>query len=92
MLFTVYILYSESHNKIYIDFTSNLIDRFKSHNSLGKKEWTIKFRPWIVVYCEYFVTKHEAMKREKVLKTAKLRLWIRKKIEKEYKSAGFISA
>jgi putative endonuclease len=91
MIYTVYILYSQSYDKFYVGYTSNLIERFKSHNSLGTKGWTIKFRPWGVIYCEYFRTKHEAMKREKVLKTAKLRLWIRKKIENEYKSTGFIS-
>jgi len=92
MLYTVYILYSELHNKIYIGFTSNLIERFKSHNSLGAKGWTIKFRPWRVVYCEYFATKQEARQREKILKTSKSRSWIRKKIETEYNCTGFISA
>jgi putative endonuclease len=52
----------------------------------------MKFRPWAVIYCEYFSTKQQAMKREKILKTAKLRCWIHSKIEKEYKSTGFISA
>jgi putative endonuclease len=30
--FVVYILYSERFNKNYTGFTSNLIERFKSHN------------------------------------------------------------
>jgi putative endonuclease len=68
MLYTVYILYSEGCDKIYIGYTSNLIERFKSDNSLGKKGWTIKFRPWTVVYCEYFTSKPQAMRREKQLK------------------------
>jgi putative endonuclease len=92
MLYTVYVLYSDVHNKIYVGFSSNLLERFKSHNQLGTKGWTIKFRPWKVIYCEYFETKEEAIKREKVLKTAKLRSWIHSKIENEYKSTGFISA
>ncbi|WP_084163758.1 GIY-YIG nuclease family protein [Olivibacter sitiensis] len=29
--FTVYALYSEKHDKIYIGFTSNLAERLKSH-------------------------------------------------------------
>jgi putative endonuclease len=92
MIYTVYILYSEPHNKIYVGFTSNLIERFKSHNFLATKGWTLKFRPWIVVYCEYFSTKQEAMKREKILKKANFRSWIHHKIETEYSSTGFISA
>ena len=92
MLYTVYILYSEFHKKIYVGFTSNLIERVKSHNLLGTKGWTVKFRPWIVIYCEYFSTKQEAMKREKILKTAKFRSWIHYKIENEFKRTGFIFA
>ena len=92
MLYTVYILYSKNHDKIYIGYTSNLLQRFKSHNFFGTKGWTLKFRPWTVIYCEYFSTKQEAMKREKILKTAKLRSWIHNKIENDYKSTGFISA
>ncbi|MGL2988410.1 GIY-YIG nuclease family protein [Flavobacterium sp. RSSA_27] len=41
--FVVYILYSKKFNKNYIGFTSNLIERFKSHNVLGTKGYTIKF-------------------------------------------------
>jgi len=54
MLYTVYILFSEKHRKIYIGYTSNLINRFHSHNELSKKDWTRNFRPWMVIYCEYF--------------------------------------
>jgi putative endonuclease len=69
-MFIVYVLYSEQHNKIYVGFTSNLEQRFISHNELGKKGWTIKFRPWIIVHQESFDSKSDAMKREKELKTA----------------------
>ena len=40
--FVTYVLYSKKFNKIYIGFTANLITRFKSHNSLGKKGFTLK--------------------------------------------------
>ena len=30
--FVVYILFSEDYGKTYVGFTSNLIERFKSHN------------------------------------------------------------
>ena len=32
-MFTVYVLYSKSFDKIYIGFTSNIAERFKSHKS-----------------------------------------------------------
>ena len=77
-LYTVHILYSKSYNKIYIGFTSNLIERFHSHNSKAKKGWTIKFRPWEVVYCEYYSEKSIALKREKYWKGSSGRRKIRK--------------
>jgi putative endonuclease len=75
-MYTVYVLYSEQHNKIYIGFTSNLEQRLISHNELATKGWTIKFRPWVVVHKEIFEQKADAMKREKQLKTSKGREWI----------------
>jgi putative endonuclease len=69
-MFTVYVLYSKDYNKIYIGFTSDLEQRLLSHNELGKKGWTIKFRPWQLIYTEEFQIKSDAMKREKELKTA----------------------
>lgn len=75
-MYFVYVLFSPNYNKIYIGYTSNLEQRFLSHNELGKKGWTIKFRPWTIVHSEKFETKSEAMKREKQLKTAKGREFI----------------
>ncbi len=69
-MFTVYVLYSKSYDKIYIGFTSNLEQRLLSHNELAKKGWTIKFRPWQLIHTEVFQLKSDAMKREKELKTA----------------------
>jgi len=69
-MFTVYILYSQKHKKIYIGFTSDLPNRFLSHNELATKGHTIKYRPWVIAYTEEFETKTEAIKRESKLKTA----------------------
>ena len=77
MDFKVYVLYSPSYHKIYIGFTSDLDARLLAHNQLATKGWTIKFRPWIVIYTETFFSKKEAMAREKQLKSAKGRLFIK---------------
>ena len=77
MEFVVYILYSEKFDKTYIGFTSSLIERFKSHNELETKGFTIKFRPWKVVYLEVYISKTEAMNREKWLKTGNGRIFIK---------------
>jgi putative endonuclease len=92
MLYTVYILYSDLHKIIYVGYTSNLIERMKSHNYLSEKDWTRSYRPWKVIYSEYFSSKSEALKREKTLKNGKGREWIWNKIKNEYFKHGFISA
>ena len=74
--FVVYILYSHQHHKTYVGFTSNLIARFHSHNSLGTKGYTLKYRPWVVVHVEFFSSKSLALSREKFLKTGKGRQFI----------------
>ena len=76
-MFKVYVLYSEKYNKIYVGMTANLEERFKSHNELGKKAWTLKFRPWEILYTEGFAEKTAALKREKQLKSGQGRNFIR---------------
>jgi putative endonuclease len=78
--FVVYILYSEKFNKNYTGFTSNLIERYKSHNFLETKGYTLKFRPWKVIHVEFFNSKSDAMKREKYLKSGIGREFIKKRI------------
>ena len=67
-MYTVYALYSEKFGKIYIGFTSSIDERFKSHNKLSKKGWTIKFRPWMIIYKEEHLLKKDALVREKTTK------------------------
>ena len=69
--YVVYILFSKQHMKTYVGFTSNLIERMKSHNVLGTKGDTIKYRPWIVIHIQFFTSKKEAMQMEKFYKTGK---------------------
>ena len=76
--FVVYALYSKDYNKIYIGYSSDFINRFQSHNHFGKKGFTSRFRPWKVVHVEFYNEKTTAMKREKSLKSAQGREFIRK--------------
>jgi len=86
-MYTVYVLYSKSADKLYIGFTSNLEQRLISHNFLAKKGYTVKYKPWKIIYTEEYKSKQEAMKREKGLKSSRGRAFIRENILK----AGFIS-
>jgi putative endonuclease len=83
-MYTVYVLYSVRFNKIYIGYTSDLESRFKSHNELGTKGWTIRFRPWEILLTENFESKSNAMKREKQLKSAAGRDFIWKLVRSRY--------
>ncbi|MFM2049022.1 MAG: hypothetical protein RI955_1570 [Bacteroidota bacterium] len=78
MDFSVYILFSATHQKNYVGFTSDLINRMKSHNQLGN-DWTKKFRPWQVVHLEFYNSKQDAMAREKYFKSGR-GLYIKKQI------------
>jgi putative endonuclease len=90
MEFIVYALFSKKSEKIYIGYTSDITQRLMSHNILAIKGWTIKFRPWIIIYSETFENKADAMRREKELKSSRGRAFIRNIIQKK-KSIGFIS-
>ena len=79
-MFTVYVLYSIKYDKIYIGYSSDVDTRFKYHNELAWKGWTVRFRPWIIIHKENFKTKPEAMKREKQLKSSAGRRYIWKEI------------
>ena len=76
-MYTVYVLYSEKYNRLYIGFTSDIQNRILSHNQLGKKGFTLKFRPWKLIHTEVFPSQKEAMARERQLKSGQGRKWIR---------------
>ena len=80
----VYVLYSASSGHLYIGETANLIARFRSHNELSKKGYTSKFRPWQVIWVEFYDSRLEALKREQALKSGQGRAWIRSEILLSY--------
>ena len=79
--FYTYALYSESHDKIYIGYSTDPGKRLNSHNSQINRGWTSKYKPWKLVYKEEFESKKNAMLGEKHLKTAKGRKFIRSLIK-----------
>jgi putative endonuclease len=90
MLHAVYILFSVRARKIYVGVSSNLIQRFYSHNTYGKG-WTSKYRPWVVIYTEPFDDKSAALIKERRLKSGQGRKWIWDKINTQFFLQGFIS-
>ena len=75
--FYTYAIYSESCDKIYVGYSADPDKRLANHNSPLNHGWTSKFKPWKLVHCEEFETKKDAMFREKQLKTAKGRKFVR---------------
>jgi putative endonuclease len=56
-----------------------------SHNEKGTKGWTVKYRPWKLVFTEEFETKGEAMEREKELKSSRGRAYVWEKVNEKFK-------
>jgi len=90
--YCVYVLYSLKDNNFYTGYTTNLHERLTSHIS-GDSQ-AIKFRrPFILLFCEYFLSKHDATRREKYFKTSvgkkMLKILLKdslKEIDKDYKN------
>jgi putative endonuclease len=79
MLFQVYLLFSESKNRYYIGYSSNLKARLIRHNQKSKG-FTGNTNDWKVVYTEQYNTKEEAQKRELQIKSWKSRIKIQELI------------
>ncbi|WP_394707627.1 GIY-YIG nuclease family protein [uncultured Draconibacterium sp.] len=83
MKFFVYILKSELDGTLYIEQTSNLVERIKRHNK-GLNRYTKTKIPWKIIYEEECSSRSESMKLEKRLKSWKKRVallnYIHKKI------------
>jgi putative endonuclease len=72
----VYILKSTNFPKTYVGSTVNFERRLTEHNS-GKSTFTKRYLPWVVVYKEEFDDLSLARKREKYLKSADGRKFIK---------------
>ncbi|PIS15270.1 endonuclease [Candidatus Shapirobacteria bacterium CG09_land_8_20_14_0_10_38_17] len=83
-MYYVYVIKSQSSGKIYIGQTSDLEKRLKRHNkiiNIKKTSYTYKNKgPWILVYKEIFSERKDATKREKQLKSAQGRKFIKEYI------------
>lgn len=80
-MFIVYVIENEA-GKRYIGQTSNVEKRLERHNKrlpYKKTNYTAKQgKNWKIVYAEEFITRNEALKREKELKSFQGREYIKK--------------
>ena len=91
MPFHVYILYSVRIKRPYVGFTSDLEARIISHN-LSSKGWTVRGRPWTLIYAEEFGSKAKAMNREKELKSGKGRVIVKGIVQEYLKLRGAVGS
>ena len=70
MPYSVYILQSLKDNKYYIGSTSDVEARLYFHNA-GLQRSTKNRIPFIIVYTETWLDKHQALHREKQIKNYK---------------------
>ncbi|MDD5032854.1 MAG: GIY-YIG nuclease family protein [Candidatus Pacebacteria bacterium] len=76
-MYKVYILKSLTAKKSYVGLTVDLDRRLKEHNS-GKHFYTRRYLPWEIVSFEERENLLEARKREKYLKSAAGRRYLKK--------------
>ncbi|HBK34799.1 TPA: excinuclease ABC subunit C [Candidatus Uhrbacteria bacterium] len=67
-MFYVYLIESETSNKWYIGYSSDLHARLKKHNQNGNTS-TSNRGPWKQIYYEVYLLKEDAMGRERFLKS-----------------------
>jgi len=75
----IYVLRSQSDGKFYTGYTKNILKRLEEHNS-GYVASTMKRRPFVLVYWEGCLSPKDATKREKYLKTAWGKRYIKNRI------------
>ncbi|MCI0473508.1 MAG: GIY-YIG nuclease family protein [Ignavibacteria bacterium] len=71
-MFCTYILESSKTGEFYIGQTNNIQSRIAQHNS-GLSKATKHGMPWKLIYVESFITRSEAIRRERYLKRLKSR-------------------
>ena len=69
-MYYVYVLWSKDDAKYYVGYTANLERRIDEHNT-GKVYSTSRYSDEKLLFYEAFVSKEDAMRRERYFKTTK---------------------
>ncbi len=76
----VYLLQSEKDKKFYVGYTEDLEMRLRLHNN-GKVKSTKNRRPFKLIYFEACINQKDALHREKYLKTAYGKRYIKNRLK-----------
>jgi len=75
-VFYVYVLRSESDSGFYIGYSNNLKARLRQHKS-GDSFATAHRGPWKLIYYEAYLNQHDALGRERYLKSGSGRRFLK---------------
>ena len=67
-MFSVYILFSEEHDKYYVGQTDDLERRLLQHNELSENSFTSRYRPWVLALAIAVPDRTVAIKMERFIK------------------------
>ncbi|MCX8019119.1 MAG: GIY-YIG nuclease family protein [Chitinophagaceae bacterium] len=73
----VYVIESLADTTWYVGMARDVNNRLKEHNK-GKNRFTKGHRPWKIIYTEAFPDWKSARQKEKYLKTAAGKKWLKK--------------
>jgi len=76
----VYVLHSQKDDKLYTGYTKNLKLRLEKHEK-GLVESTKNRRPLKLIYYEACLTQEDATRREKVLKSYRGKMFLRRRLK-----------
>lgn len=79
-MFFTYILYSLHDGKLYIGYSSDVMERFRRHRA-GDVPATKHRRPLELIYYEAYLTEQEAKRRETFLKGGAGRIQLKAQLE-----------
>ncbi|MGK2864428.1 MAG: GIY-YIG nuclease family protein [Chitinophagaceae bacterium] len=86
--YCVYVLYSDRDSLLYHGFTTNILRRIGEHNT-GHTKSTSCRRPLRLVYCEFFLSKKDAMRRESYFKTAQGKRMLKLILRDTFRHIGY---
>lgn len=85
----LYIIFSESHQRRYVGFTSDLRNRIAVHNR-GNVRSTKSYVPWRLIYYEAHLSRTLARKAELFYKTGQGRRQLKKKLTEDWKGGRVV--
>ena len=86
--YCVYVLISLADFELYTGFTTNLQKRLADHNKGGTKS-TKGRRPLELIFCEYYLVKADAQRREGYLKTTAGKKALKLMLRDTYQLKGY---